>query len=202
MATRREVAREAAKLIYNGTVKEYKDAKEMAATSLGSNSLPSNYEIAKELDDLAELIEGSERLSELIERRQIALEVMKKLEKYNPSLIGSVWRGTARKGSDIDIVIYHDSPGELPGLLSYPVKTFEHKEFKIGETTRRSTHITLQVDKYMVELVVRPTKDREYYRGERCDIFGDVKRGIDITGLERVIQVDPLRRFIPKRRAR
>ena len=43
MSTRQNVAREAARLLYNRSVKEYKDAKEIAAASLGSRALPSNY---------------------------------------------------------------------------------------------------------------------------------------------------------------
>ena len=67
MSSRQDVAREAARILYNRSVKEYKDAKEMAASSLGSKALPSNYEVAIELDRLTDELEGSDRQTMLIE---------------------------------------------------------------------------------------------------------------------------------------
>ena len=203
MTTREQVAREAARLLYNRTVKEYKDAKELAASSLGARVLPSNYEVAFELDRLVEEREGSERFNMLIEMRRIALDLMRKLQDYDPVLIGSVWRGTPRRGSDIDIVVYHGDPDEVKHLLDdYQIKGTERKEFTVGGLPRTSTHIEVQVEKHTVEVVVRPPGDREFYRDERCETYGDIKRGLRLPELEKLIQTDPLRRFIPKRRNR
>ena len=203
MPTRTEVAREAARLLYNRTIKEYKDAKEMAAASLGTRALPSNYEVAAELDRLVEVREGSDRLTRLIEMREIAVTVMKLLSEYDPVLIGSVWRGTPRQGSDIDIVVYCDNPEEIEEKLAeLDLTGSEQKTFTLGGLPRTSTHIAAQVKGHTVEVVVRPTRDREYYREERCETYGDIKRGIRLPELEKLIQLDPLRRFIPKRRNR
>lgn len=203
MPTRTEVAREAARLLYNHTVKEYKDAKDMAAASLGTRALPSNYEVAIELDRLVEEQEGSERLTRLIDMRKIAIDIMKLLSDYDPVLIGSVWRGTPRQGSDIDIVVYCDTPEEIEAKLAgLDIKDSEQKTFTVGGLPRSSTHIAAQVKEHTVEVVIRPTRDREYYREERCETYGDIKRGIRLSELEKLIQVDPLRRFIPKRRNR
>ena len=133
MSIREQVAKEAARLLYNRTVNEYKDAKELASSSLGIRVLPSNYEVAVELDRLVEEIEGSVRLNMLIEMRNIALEVMEKLKKYDPVLIGSVWRGTPRKGSDIDIVVYHESPNEVKEILNDYKVDFLERLMKHGK---------------------------------------------------------------------
>ncbi len=203
MSTRTDVAREAARLLYNRTIKEYKDAKEQAASSLGTRALPSNYEVAVELDRIVEEREGSERLTRLIEMRKTAVQVMRLLSDYDPVLIGSVWRGTPRIGSDIDIVVYCDTPEEIENKLAeLDIKDSEKKSFTVGELPRTSTHIEAQVDDHTVEVVVRPTRDREHYMEERCETYGDIKRGIRLPELEKLIQVDPLRRFIPKRRNR
>jgi len=203
MSTRTQVATEAARLLYNRTVKEYKDAKEMAASSLGTRALPSNYEVAVELDRLVEEREGSERLSMLIEMREIALDVMRLLKEYGPVLIGSVWRGTPRRGSDIDIVVYHESPEDVKDMLSeYELTSTESKEFTVGGLPRTSTHIAYTIKNHPLEIVVRPPRDQEYYRDERCETYGDTKRGLRLPELEKLIQTDPLRRFIPKRRLR
>src|SRR5208283_2246218 len=104
------VAREAATLLYFGAEKEYKQAKEKAAKTLGAHFLPSNLEVALELDKIAEENEGAKRKERLIQMRNEALKIMKLLDAYCPVLIGSVWRGTIRQESDIDIAVYTDEP--------------------------------------------------------------------------------------------
>lgn len=203
METRREVAQEAARLIYRGTYKEYKDAKEAAARSLGARSVPSNHEVAEELDRLAEEAEGPDRLRRLVEMRETALEVMRLLGDLSPTLIGSVWRGTARRGSDVDVVVYGD-PDEAERWLKEAHRVTDRtvKTFTVDRVPRASTHFTVEAGGYQVEVVVRPPRDADAYRDERCDIYGDLKRGIGLAELERLMRSDPLRRFVPRRRQR
>jgi len=107
---KRRVAREAATLLYFGAEKEYKQAKDKAAQTLGTHFLPSNLEVALELDRIAEEQEGEKRKERLIEMRIEALAVMRLLSGFRPVLIGSVWRGTIKQGSDIDIAVYTADP--------------------------------------------------------------------------------------------
>jgi len=200
---RRQVAYEAARLLYEGSYEEYKDAKEAAASSLGGRSIPSNYEVAEQLERIAEQEEGSDRLRRLMEMRMVALEIMKTLGDLSPRLIGSVWRGTARRGSDIDVVVYGDPDSvELTLSEKYSMKEKTSKSFMVEGMPRTSTHLKLEVGGYGVEVVVSPTRDVEAYREERCDIYGDLKRGIGLGELERLMKTDPLRNFIPRRRQR
>jgi predicted nucleotidyltransferase len=201
MSSRRDVAREAARVLYNRSVKEYKDAKEIAASSLGSKALPSNYEVAIELDRLTEELEGSDRQTRLIEMRIIAQDVMKALSDLDPVLIGSVWRGTVRKGSDIDIVVYNPAPEAVKELVNgvYKVIGAEHKTFTLEGLPRSSVHINFKAGDHEGEVVVRPPEDRDAYRDERCETYGDIKKGIKLLELEKLMSADPLRRFIPKR---
>ena len=76
--------------------------------TLGTHFLPSNLEIALELDRIAEENEGEKRRDALIQMRTEALEVMWLLSAFCPVLIGSVWRGTIKQGSDIDLAVYAD----------------------------------------------------------------------------------------------
>jgi len=78
------VAREAATLLYFGVEKEYKQAKIRAARTLGIHFLPSNLEVALELDKIAEENEGENRKERLIQMREEALQVMKLLDAYCP----------------------------------------------------------------------------------------------------------------------
>ena len=112
------MATEAATLLYYGAEKEYRQAKLKAAKTFGVHFLPSNREIALELDRICEENEGVARREQLIQMRRDALSIMTILKAYCPLLIGSVWRGTTRKGSDIDVAIYHDLPEEITTILA------------------------------------------------------------------------------------
>ena len=81
---RRKVAREAASLLYSGIEKEYKQAKLKAARTLGVKFVPTNLEVAVELDRIAEEREGAERQERLIRMRKEALQLMSILRAYNP----------------------------------------------------------------------------------------------------------------------
>src|SRR3989337_2864034 len=112
-----KVAREAAVLLYFGTEKEYKQAKLKAAKTLRTNFLPTNLEVALELDHIADENEGVARKQRLIQIREECLKIMVALAECKPLLIGSVWRGTIRKGSDIDLAVYHEVPEQVVSIL-------------------------------------------------------------------------------------
>jgi len=197
LGDRSSVAAEAARLLYNGAAEEYIQAKEMAAASLGVKSIPSNYEVALELDRIADETEGDKRQKRLVEMRRTALRVMKSLGAFRPRLIGSVWRGTAKRGSDIDIVALAQSPVEVEGALrDYKIKEKSEVTFKGGV---HAYHFKLDAEPDEVEVVVRASAE---YTMENCDIYGDMKRGLTLTELERLLRVDPLRKFVPRRHSR
>ena len=201
--SREDVARLAARIMYDRKVKEYKDAKEMAAASLGSKALPSNYEVAVELDALTDRLEGDARQNRLIEMREVALQVMKTLTRYKPRLMGSVWRGTVRLGSDIVVIVYGDQDAVEHDLSqSYTVTGRDTQRFTLEGLPRSTTHIRLMVRGYEAEVVVRSPRDIEAYGDDRCEIYGDARRGLGVDDLEKLMRVDPLRRFVPKRRLR
>ncbi|MCX6648877.1 MAG: nucleotidyltransferase domain-containing protein [Candidatus Bathyarchaeota archaeon] len=197
MGDRSVVAAEAARLLYSGAAEEYMQAKEMAAASLGAKAVPSNYEVAVELDRIADEAEGGERQRRLVEMRGTALGVMRSLRAFAPRLIGSVWRGTARRGSDVDIVALAQSPAEVEAALKdYRIKERGEVTFKGGV---HAYHFKLDAGADEVEVVVRAPAE---YTEDRCDIYGDVKRGVTLAELERLLRVDPLRKFVPRRHSR
>ena len=194
-----KVAREAATLLYFGAEKEYKQAKQKAAKTFGAHFLPSNLEVALELDKIAEENEGAARRDRLIQMRKEALKIMKLLDAFFPVLIGSVWRGTIRQGSDIDIAVYTDKPEELE-------KTLKGAEIKISKmawatvnkcgVTLASFHIHAETSaKHGLEIVARSSDESGKKR--KCEIFGDELKGLKIQELEKVLKVNPTQRFIP-----
>jgi predicted nucleotidyltransferase len=198
--TKRRVAREAATLLYYGAEKEYKQAKDKAAQTLGTHFLPSNLEVALELDKIAEEQEGEKRKERLIEMRTEALAVMRLLSGFCPVLIGSVWRGTIKQGSDIDIAVYTDDPEAV-------VKALKAGGVKISKTawttvnkkgaTLESYHIYAQTtSKHNLEITARASEEKGKKR--RCETFGDELKGLTIRELEGVLQSNPTQQFIPQ----
>jgi predicted nucleotidyltransferase len=157
---RSKVAAEAASLLFFGQEKEYRQAKLKAAENLGTRSLPSNLEVALAMDRLAEETEGAARVERLIQMRKSALQIMRLLEPFCPLLIGSVWRGTIRKGSDIDIEVYSDKAEEVASTLKAQeqriIKTQWVTITEHGKTSS-SLHIhLLSPEGFPMEVVVRP----------------------------------------------
>ncbi len=194
-----KVAKEAATLLYFGEEKEYKQAKTRAAQTLGTPFLPSNFEVAVELDKITEENEGENRKEQLNQMRNEALEVMKLLDAYCPLLIGSVWRGTVRRGSDIDIAVYAEDPQEIVKLLkAQGVKVLKTTWITVNKhgKTLASLHIDAETSmKHGLEIVVRGFEEKDEKR--KCEIFGDEIKGLRIKELEKTLKENPYRRFIP-----
>jgi len=196
---KQRVAREAAVLLYTSQEKEYKQAKQKAAKNLGIRVLPSNSEIAKELDSLADEIEGSARQERLLQMRREALKIMKTLRDFHSRLIGSVWRGTAHKDSDIDIVVFSSQPASV-------LQKLEHEGFEATKTEwqsapkldkkEKSFHIYLKLPSgNEAEVVVRSLERMN--QKEKCEIYGDTVTGLNILQLERLLEENPLQQFTP-----
>jgi hypothetical protein len=194
-----KVAKEAATLLYFGAEKEYKQAKTRAAQTLGTHFLPSNLEVALELDKIAEENEGENRVERLIQMREEALGAMRLLDAYRPLLIGSVWRGTIRRGSDIDLAVYADDPEEIVNTLKAQgikiLRTSWETVNKHGRTLS-SLHVYAETSaKHGLEIVVRSCEEQAEKR--RCEIFGDEIKGLKTKDLEKLLKDNPTQKFIP-----
>jgi predicted nucleotidyltransferase len=193
------VAREAATLLYFGAEKEYKQAKDKAAETFGVHFLPSNLEVALELDKIAEENEGAKRKERLVQMRKEALDVMRLLGGFCPVLIGSVWRGTTKQGSDIDIAVYADEAEEIACLLKAGgVRVLKSAWTTVNKhgATMESFHIYAETAaKHGLEIVVRSREEAGKKR--KCETFGDELKGLNIRELEKVLEFNPPQKFIP-----
>lgn len=196
---RKRVAREAALLLYTSQEKEYKQAKKRAAETLGVRALPSNREVAEELDRIAEEREGAQRKELLLRMRREAREIMEILEEFNPRLVGSVWRGTARQNSDIDILTFSQDPVQVLKQLQEHNFVAESSEWcSVTKEGRKeaSFHIHLLLSSGDgVEVVVRSLDCLG--QPERCETYGDVKAGLNLEQLTKILKENPLQRFVP-----
>jgi hypothetical protein len=165
---RRAIALEAARLMYERTESEYFSAKRKAAKRLCRGSvkpedLPSNAEIREQIQLFARLHEGDKRTQHLRDMRIEALRLMRLLRAFRPRLIGSVMTGHVRKGSDIDLHIFSDSPALVADVLQQAGCQYdlERKQVVKHGEARVFTHIHV-FDRFNFELTVYP-EDKAHY---------------------------------------
>ncbi|HJT99190.1 MAG TPA: hypothetical protein VJ696_12815 [Rhodanobacteraceae bacterium] len=113
---RRRIAVEAARLIAEGGLRDYRQAKLKAASRLGiadDVSLPKNSEIEEALREHQRLFRGDEQPRTLKRLREVAVEAMRFFSKYEPRLVGPVLEGTADEHSAICLHLFSDQPADV-----------------------------------------------------------------------------------------
>jgi len=107
------VAQEAARIIVNQGVRDYRLAKQKAVERLGLNargSLPGNSEIEAAVADHLLIFGGESHQDMLRLMRTAALSAMELLAAFSPRLVGPVLTGTADENSAINLHLFADSP--------------------------------------------------------------------------------------------
>lgn len=192
---RRQIAFLAAQMMYSRSESEYFTAKRKAAKQLGleyrfrPGDLPSNAEIRDQIQAMARMHEGPKRLENLKDMRIEALRLMRRIARFRPRLIGSVWTGHVRQGSDIDIHVFSDSLALVIDALDAAGldHDVEHKRIiKHGEE-RVFTHIHVH-DRYNYELTLYP-EDKVSYNF-KSSITGKAIEKASIAELEQALQAE------------
>jgi hypothetical protein len=165
---RRQIAWEAARLMYSRQESEYYTAKMKAARQICKGwvkpaDLPSNVEIRDQIQLLARLYEGDARSDNLLDMRLAALAMMRRLAPFRPRLIGSVLTGHVRQGSDIDLHLFSDTAEAVTHVLDHDGLnyTVERKQVRKHGEDRVFTHVHL-VDKFAFELTIYPENQAHY----------------------------------------
>lgn len=168
---RRQIAWQAARLMYDRQESEYYRAKLKAAQRLGQGwikpaDLPSNAEVRDEIQALARQLEGSSRFDDLRQMRLAALRMMQRLAPFRPRLIGSVLTGHIRHGSDIDLHLFSDTAEAITHLLDHDGLSYQvtRKRVRKAGEEQTYTHIHVRSD-YPFELTVySPEKHRVVFK--------------------------------------
>jgi len=110
---RQVVAQEAARLIIDHGIRDYRVAKQKAAERLGivgRGSLPGNTEIEAAVSDHLQIFGGESHDDLLRLMRTAALSAMELLNVFSPRLVGPVLAGTADENSAVNLHVFADSP--------------------------------------------------------------------------------------------
>lgn len=191
---RREIAFEAARLMYGRQETEYFRAKQKAARRLCKGwvkpaDLPSNREIRDQIQLFARLHEGDKRTENLRDMRVEALRVMRILRVFRPRLIGSTMTGHVRAGSDIDLHVFADN---LEGIIASLdgegfVYDVERKRVRKHGEERVFTHVHIQ-DRFPIELTVYASDLAHYVF--KSSVTGKAIERASIAELEQLLAAE------------
>ena len=130
---RQLLAQEAARIIVEQGIRDYRIAKIKAAERLGLNSrgaLPANAEIEQAVSEHLQLFGGESHALFLRTMREVALAVMEMLAGYSPRLVGPVLAGTADASSSVNLHLFADSPESVASDLEdrgFTVRPYERR---------------------------------------------------------------------------
>lgn len=187
---RRQIAVEAARLMYQRLESEYFTAKRKAAARFGVSErpqdLPSNREIRDEIQVFARMHEGDQRQADLQTMRVAALHMMRMLDRFSPRLIGSVMTGHIRQGSDIDLHVFSHSAASIAHLLEQNGHACEIERKRVIKHSqeRLFTHIHMR-GRYRFELTVYAPEQVSYVF--KSSITGKAIEWASVAGLEELI---------------
>ena len=191
---RHAIAFDAARLMYDRVESEYFTAKLKAAKRLCRGyvkpaDLPSNAEIRELVQQFARTYEGDRRTANLKRMRLLALDMMKRLARFRPRLIGSVLTGHVRQGSDIDLHLFADSVQGIEDLLAADGYRFEVERkhvTKAGES-RVFTHVHV-AGEFGFELTVYAEKLAHF--AFTSSITGKAIERVSIAELEHLLSAE------------
>jgi len=188
---RKQIAWDAARLMYTQQESEYFRAKQKAAKRIARgwvkpSDLPSNAEIREEILAMARLLEGDKQRENLRDMRFTALRIMKLLNRFRPRLIGSVLTGHIHHASDIDLHIFSDSTEAVAMCLDEEMMHYdvERKQVRKDGESHVYTHIHIK-EIYPVELTVYSSDKCSYVF--KSSITGKAIERASIAQLEQLL---------------
>jgi hypothetical protein len=117
---RHRLAHEAARLMAEGGVRDFHQAKLKAADRLGIHddaSLPRNREIEDALREYQRLFVGEAHSTGLRQRREAALRALEFFHAFSPRLVGPVLEGTADANAPVQLHLHSDDADAVARFL-------------------------------------------------------------------------------------
>lgn len=162
--------------------------------------MPRNFEVALKLLEVALESEGEDYWKRLIEMRKEALRLMEALSDFDTRLVGSVWRGIVKPNSDIDIEVdCEDLETVVKKLKENNLEILGIEEIDLPEPLREGSLVKIKIktkNDYKAEVILK--EHAAYLDPVKCDIYGDVKKGLTFTELKKIMREEPTRLFIPR----
>lgn len=120
LRTRQSLAREAARVMFDGGIRDFALAKRKALERMnlpGSTPLPRNDEIEQALREHQRLFGGATQEHHLRELREAAVAAMREFAAFEPRLVGPVLSGSADRNTVVCLHLFADTPEEVEWRL-------------------------------------------------------------------------------------
>jgi hypothetical protein len=173
--TRARVAQEAARIISEQGIRDYHQAKLKAAARLGVSGeqhLPRNAEIEQALREYQRLFAHDTQPRVLRARREMALEAMRFLHRFEPRLVGAVLEGTADEHSAICLHVYDDDPGAVARYLDEHGIPYEEQTRRLRLDRERHDDFAVlrfSADAVPIDLTIMPRDAQRQAPWDRAD---------------------------------
>lgn len=159
---RRALAQEAARVMAEHGIQDFRAAKRKAAERFGVNeegALPSNAEIEAALAAYQRLFAAESHGATLQAQRHAALRAMRSLTDFSPRLVGPVLSGTATAHADVQLHLFADNAESVTlRLLDRGVghDVGEHRLRLDAERFRNYPTVRFEIGEQMIDATVFP----------------------------------------------
>jgi len=184
-----EIAREAARLLFEEEVRSYRDARRQAVRRFGPSvsssrgpHLPEYAEIHTELRQLLSFYGGAALAGRVRHWRQLALKYLELFEPFQPLLVGSVARGEVREISDINLQLFCDKSEEVGYFLASEGIEFDE------EGDAESARFFFEDDGIEIECVVYSLNERRHI--PHCQITGKSLERVGYKQLKALLEAE------------
>lgn len=128
------IAQEAARIIEEQGLTNFRSAKEKAVTRLGleqQGALPSNEEVEHALAERHRIFHGDTHEAHVARLRQAALDLMRPLDRFEPRLAGPVLNGSATEHAVVDLHVFSDAPEDVGAEIEALGLTYRPVEYRL-----------------------------------------------------------------------
>ena len=159
---RRAIAQEAARVMAEHGIQDFRTAKRKAAERFGVTEegvLPSNTEVETSLVEYQRLFAADTHGATLRSKRSVALRAMRSLAAFTPRLVGPVLAGTATAHNDVQLHLFTDQPESVAlNLLDRGVEhdVGEHRLRLDAERYQLFPSVQFEIDSHTIDATVFP----------------------------------------------
>jgi hypothetical protein len=159
---RRAIAQEAARVMAEHGIQDFRTAKRKAAERFGVTEegvLPSNSEVEASLGEYQRLFGADTHDATLRSKRDVALRAMRSLAAFSPRLVGPVLTGTATAHNDVLLHLFTDQPESVAlNLLDRGVEhdVGEHRLRLDAERFQVFPSVQFEIDSHTIDATVFP----------------------------------------------
>ncbi len=156
---RRTIRYEAARIMAEDGVRDFRKAKDKACTRIGvsaDHSVPTNLEVEDSLEEQLSIFSGEAVLEEHLRYLETAYTIMQWFENDSPRLVGAALTGTITSSRPVELQVFPDTFEEVGALLEARGVWFDLFEKRLRfqrEGFRTVTGFEFQFDEVNVELI-------------------------------------------------